>query len=82
MAESRRGCTPAQQSMCSSNPLAFTSRLSAGRAAYFPTRALPRTPFLGTKIPFNRVSEPQAEYKTKSVGEYRWTNERCILPWY
>jgi len=29
MAESRRGCTPAQQSMCSSNPLASTLRFSA-----------------------------------------------------
>ena len=28
MAKSRRGCTPAQQSMYSSNPLAFTSRFS------------------------------------------------------
>jgi len=29
MAESRHGCTPAQHSMCSSNPLAFNSRFSA-----------------------------------------------------
>jgi len=29
MVESRRGCKPAQKSMCSSSPLAFTSRFSA-----------------------------------------------------
>jgi len=34
LAESRRGCTPAQQSMCSGNPPAFTSRFCC-RAAHF-----------------------------------------------
>jgi len=38
MTESRRGCTPAQQSMCSSNPLAFTSRFSAVAAELFISR--------------------------------------------
>ena len=41
MAESRRGCTPAQQSMCSSNPLAFTSRLSAVVAELLISRHAP-----------------------------------------
>jgi len=41
MAESRRGCTPAQQSMCSSNPLAFTSRFSAVAAEQLISRHAP-----------------------------------------
>ena len=41
MGESRRGCTPAQQSMCSSNPLAFTSRFSAVAAELLISRHAP-----------------------------------------
>jgi len=41
MAENRRGCAPAQQSMCSSNPLAFTSRLSAVAAELLISRHAP-----------------------------------------
>ena len=57
MPESRCGCTPAQQSMSSSNPLAFTSRFSAVAAERLPSCSFPDTrpatnTFLGTNIPF------------------------------
>jgi len=41
MAESRHGCTPAHQSMCTSNPLAFTSRFSAVAAELLISRHVP-----------------------------------------
>ena len=41
MTESRRGCTPAQQSMISSNPLAFASRFSAVTAKVLISRHAP-----------------------------------------
>ena len=41
MAENRQGCTPAQQSMCSSNPLAFTSRFSVVAAELLISRLAP-----------------------------------------
>ena len=54
MAESRHGCTPAQQSMCSSNPLAFTSRFSAVAAELLISRHVPchKHLFCVQKFPF------------------------------
>jgi len=41
MAENRQGCTPAQQSMCSSNPLAFTWHFSVVAAELLISRHAP-----------------------------------------
>jgi len=57
MAESRRGCTPAQQSMHSSNPLACTSHFSAVAAELLISRHAPchKHLFLVQTFHFRRI---------------------------
>jgi len=58
MAASRHGCTSAQQSMCSSNPLPCTSRFSAVVAELLISRHVPchKHLFCVQKFHFRRIS--------------------------
>ena len=64
MAESRHGCTPAQQSMCSSNPLAFTSHFSAVAAELLMSDMRPgnKLLFLVPKFHFRRIPRNYREH--------------------
>mmetsp|Transcript_66968 Transcript_66968/g.108600 ORF Transcript_66968/g.108600 Transcript_66968/m.108600 type:complete len:84 (+) Transcript_66968:242-493(+) len=64
MAESRRGCTPAQQSMRSSNTLACTSRFSAVDAELLISRRAPcnKLLFLVQKFHFRLIPKNYREY--------------------
>jgi len=73
MAESRRGCTPAQQRMRSSNPLAFTSRFSAVVAELLISRHAPCNELLlfVQKLHFRLIPKNYREYhwySCKSAG--------------
>ena len=83
MAESRRGCTPAQQSMCSSNPLAFTSRFSAVAAELLISRhaLCHKTPFLWTKILFRvkfflLVQRQYKSFPPDRFFKWNWKNQQ------
>jgi len=89
MAESRCSCTPAQERMRRSNPLAFTLRFTAVvcRAAHFPTCALQQTPFLGSKVPFPLESQvisaisskfPQKGWDSPEFFWYRGRTQRRV----
>ena len=71
MAESRRGCTPAQQSMRSSNPLAFTSCLSAVAAELLISRPATDTfPWYNNSIPngFQKLPRKSSRISCKKAG--------------
>jgi len=61
MAESRRVCSPAQQSMRSSNRFARTSRFSALVAELLISRHAPckKKSFFGTNVPFSTDSKKE-----------------------
>jgi len=81
MAESRRGCTPSQQSTCSSNPLAFTSLFSAVAAELLISRHAPfnKLLFLIHKISFPTDSQ-ELQRKSSKFLQKGW--DSCIFDQY